>query len=392
MLNLMKLRKSGVMQLLNWEVFPLTYFQTGYQVGRLRKTVSGPHAYLIKRMHGKVRRWIQPEKFLQNGKRHGPATAWSVWGYDYTDPEFLVHLTDVYRNLKKGNIKGLMFDYPESGWAKDGGMEDEYSTTAAAYRNIFRYANEEFGPGAYVHERNMVTGSDVAIGHVASMRTENDTDEMDSVTVTRCGLRWYKNRVLTNLDTDSKNIVRYEYNRDKVRSILTMGYVVTGRFLLANSFSEFSPAILGDITRTFPYHTENKSARPVDAFVSPSPMVYDFEVDNTWHQVTFYNPDEEKGRLIGINMSGKPVDGALGLDKNKSYHVYDFWNENYCGIIKGTERLEQMLRPGEARMLSVREQFDHPRIISTNRHIMQGYLDVIGTILGSRYKNIERKK
>jgi hypothetical protein len=184
--------------------------------------------------------------------------------------------------------------------------------------------------------------------------------------------------VLTNLDTDSKSIVRYEDNRDKVRSILTMAYVVTGRFLLANSFSEFSPVTLRDLTRTFPYHTANKSARPVDAFVSPSPMVYDFEIDKTWHQVTFFNPDENKGRLIGINLSGLPVNGALGLDSNKSWHVYDFWNDKYYGILKGTERLEQMLRPGEARMLSVREKLDHPRIISTNRHIMQGYLDVTG--------------
>ena len=118
-------------------------------------------------------------------------------------------------------------------------MEDAYSTTAAAYRNIFKYADEGLGPVAYVHERNMVTGADIAIGHVASMRTENDTDEMDSVTVTRCGLRWYKNRVLTNFDTDSKSIVRYEANRDKVRCILTMAYVVSGRFLMANSFSDF---------------------------------------------------------------------------------------------------------------------------------------------------------
>jgi hypothetical protein len=223
------------------------------------------------------------------------------------------------------------------------------------------------------------------------MRTENDTDAMDSVTVTRCGLRWYKNRVLTNLDTDSKNIVRHEDNRDKVRSILTMAYVVTGRFLLANSFSELSPVTLKDLTRTFPYHTGNKSARPVDAFVSPSPMVYDFEVDKTWHQVTFFNPDEKKGRLIGINISGQPVSGALGLDSNKSYHVYDFWNDKYCGIIKGNERLEQMLRPGEARMLSVREKLDHPRIISTNRHIMQGYLDVISTSWDPETKTLRGK-
>jgi hypothetical protein len=366
---------------------PITYFQTGYRSEDYAKKFPG-HMLFNKTYAWKGGKADTTGEIFTSWKNTWTRNGRVVWGYDYTDPEFLDHLTNVYKNLKKGNIKGLMFDYPESGWAKDGGMEDKYSTTAAAYRNIFKYAEEGLGPGAYVDERNMVTGSDVSLGHVASMRTENDTDEMDSVTVTRCGLRWYKNRVLTNMDTDSKNIVRYEANRDKVRSILTMGYVVSGRFLLANSFSMFSPVTLRDITRTFPYHTENKSARPVDAFVSPSPMVYDFEVDNTWHQVTFYNPDEKKGRLIGINISGQPVDGALGLDKNKSYHVYDFWNENYCGIIKGTERLEQMLRPGEARMLSVREQFDHPRIISTNRHIMQGYLDIISTSWDSGTKTL----
>ena len=357
---------------------PLTYFQTGYRSEDYAKQYPG-HMLFNKTYAWKGEPVDSTGEIFTKWENTWTRNGRVVWGYDYTDPEFLDHLTGVYKNLKKGNIKGLMFDYPESGWAKDGGMEDEYSTTAAAYRNIFKYADEGLGPEAYVHERNMVTGADIAIGHVASMRTENDTDEMDSVTVMRCGLRWYKNRVLTNMDTDSKSIVRYEANRDKVRSILTMAYVVSGRFLLANSFSDFSPATLRDITRTFPYHTQNKSARPVDAFVSPSPMVYDFEVDKTWHQVTFYNPDEKNDRSIGISMSGQPVDGALGLDKNKSYHVYDFWNENYCGIIEGTERLEQTLRPGEARMLSVREKLEHPRIISTDRHIMQGYLDVTAT-------------
>ena len=71
-------------------------------------------------------------------------------------------------------------------------------------------AHDGLGPGAYVHERNMERGSDVSLGVVASMRTENDTDAMDGATVTRCGLRWYKNRVLVNQDTDSKNLVRLQ--------------------------------------------------------------------------------------------------------------------------------------------------------------------------------------
>ena len=301
-----------------------------------------------------------------------------VWGYDYTDPDFLSHMTEVYKHLRQGGIRGLMFDYPSSGWASAGGMEDDYSTTAAAYRTIFRLPYEGLDPGSYVHERNMIRGSDISIGLVASMRTENDTDEMDGSTVTRCGLRWYKNRVLLNQDTDSKNIVRLQGNRDLVRAVLTMAYVTTGRLLLANSFSQFSPETLWDLTRTFPYHTAPRSARPVDAFVSDFPAVYDFEVDPQWHQVTFYNPDPDSSRIVGIDIAGKPVQGALGLDAQKSYYAFDFWNKHFIGKLRGDARLEQELRPGEARMMSVRECQEHPQVLSTDRHVMQGYLDLVG--------------
>jgi hypothetical protein len=43
----------------------------------------------------------------------------------------------------------------------------------------------------------------------------------------------------------------------------------------------------------------------------------------------------------------------------------------------GSARIEQQLRPGEARMISVRECLDRPQVISTNRHLMQGYLDLL---------------
>jgi hypothetical protein len=107
--------------------------------------------------------------------------------------------------------------------------------------------------------------------------------------------------------------------------------------------------------------------------------VYDFEVDPGWHQVTFFNPDFEKTTKIGIDMAGEQVDGALGLDAKRSYHVYDFWNDRYAGRVAGSSRLEQELRPGEARMMSVREALGRPQLLSTDRHIMQGYLDVIRT-------------
>jgi hypothetical protein len=58
--------------------------------------------------------------------------------------------------------------------------------------------------------------------------------------------------------------------------------------------------------------------------------------------------------------------------------VYDFWNDRYVGRIAGSSRLRQTLRPGEARMLSFHAAVDHPQVVSTNRHILQGALDLIG--------------
>jgi len=353
---------------------PLTYFQTSFRSEDYAENFPD-HMLFNKRYAWKGQAEDTTGGLLTNWKK-----TWArnkrLWGYDYTDAHFLSHMNKVFKNLKTAGVKGLMFDYPASGWAFDGGMEDESVTTAAAYRTIFRLANDGLGPGAYVHERNMERGSDISIGLVASMRTENDTDIMDGSTVTRCGLRWYKNRVLINLDTDSKNIVRLQGNRDQVRAVLTMAYVTTGRLLLANSFSQFSAETLRDLTRTFPYHTTPKSARPVDAFIADFPSVYDFEVEGDWHQLTFYNPDADSSRVVGIKMSGKPVEGALGLNDEQSYYVYDFWNDRFIGKVKGNARLEQLLRPGEARMMSVRACLDRPQVVSTDRHIMQGYLDM----------------
>ena len=114
----------------------------------------------------------------------------------------------------------------------------------------------------------------------------------------------------------------------------------------------------------------------MDAFVADVPSVYDFEVNPQWHQVTFYNADMDAPKRIGIDISGPQVEGALGLKPDREYHLFDFWNHRWLGKLAGNARLEQELRPGEARMISVRECLDRPQVLSTDRHVMQGFLDL----------------
>jgi hypothetical protein len=321
-----------------------------------------------------------------------------LWGYDFTDPDFLAHMREVYANLKSGGIAGLMYDYPSTGWAFNGGFEDKQATTASAYRNIFKVAREGLGEGCFLHERNLGRGSDVTLGLVASQRVWGDTDRINPAMITRCGLRWYKNRVVVSYDMDAKNPLHCRPdNPDGWRAMFTMTYVISGRMLLGASFSRMTDEQIQDLSRTFPYHTAARSARPVDAFGGREmPQVYDFEVNPDWHQLTFLNtaydsPEWRKAKdgskleplgnpvaaVVGVDLGEEKAEGGLGLDPNKKYYVYDFWNDRLAGVYPGNARLEQDLRPGEARVMSVHAVAAHPQFISTDRHVMQGFEDMI---------------
>lgn len=173
----------------------------------------------------------------------------------------------------------------------------------------------------------------------------------------------------------------------------------SGTYAVANRY---------DLSRVTPFHAGPRSARPVDLFSGKTcPQVYDFRVDDAWHQLTFYNTAIEKGEwpTIDVNLepftegrkdfpgnvkalkpvSGKvavelgapPSEGGLGLDHGQRYYVYDFWNNRLAGVFKGSDRLEQDLRPSEARMMSIHRVESHPQFLSTDRHVMQGYVDFV---------------
>lgn len=313
-------------------------------------------------------------------------------------------------NVLRGNIDGLMVDYCDelwmsavyghaaeerlgkTPWESAGAAEpvvrlaDPKMTACGVYRAFFKSLRQGIGPDARIHERSLTQpNNELTLGLVDSYRTALDTDKITPDLVSRSGLRWYKNRVVIAYDMDSKELTSAwkvdgwtGTDQDGRRMTLTMAYVAASRLLLANSFRDLTPEALHDLERTFPYPSEPRSARPVDAFTHAGwPRVYDFAVSPDWHQVTLFNntlPTREE--TITVPLAGDTADGALGLDPGQDYYVYDFWNDCFVGELKGTDELKQTLRPGEARMLSVRKVEKNPQVLSTNRHLMQGLLDL----------------
>lgn len=308
--------------------------------------------------------------------------------YDATDPDFEEHMRKVWSYLKECGLGGVKFDYPDLAWRPEGGFEDKAATTASAYRAWFQFCREGLGPKALIHERALAPNClDVTAGIVDLQRVSGDNQQWSPGMAAICGLRWYKNRVVINYYPDSKSFSAFDaagrriedvpMDELKRRAIITMLYVTSGRIELAASLRTLTPAAVYDIGRAFPMHTTPQSARPVDAFTGvENPRVYAFRVDDHWQQVTLYN-DQSTSTKISVPLSGdQPGTGALGLDAARNYYVYGFWSDRLIGKLSGSDKLEQDLEGGEVRMLSVREVLDHPQVLSTNRHLMQGYVDL----------------
>ncbi len=337
----------------------------------------------------------------------------SFYNLDYSLPAVQEYIQSRFGALR-ANIDGLMVDYADELWQSllygrspdrrlavttyenisagdkpaPPALADPKMTATAFYRMFFRCVKDGLGPDSWLHERNIEQpNNDLTLGIVDSQRTSPDDKSVSPDLISRSTLRWYKNRVVLAYDMDGKDLTGAwkikgwnSSDADGRRMMLTMAYVAASRLLLANSFRDIPPEAISDLARTFPYPTEPRSARPVDAFTHQGwPRVYDFAVTPDWHQVTLFNNTRPtRAETIAVPLAGDPADGALGLDPHQEYYAYDFWNDRFVGKLKGTDTLQQTLRPGEARMLSIRKVERHPQVLSTNRHIMQGYLDLLG--------------
>lgn len=305
--------------------------------------------------------------------------------YDYTDPGFKEYTLNMWKGLRVAGLRGIKFDYPESAWAKDGGFEDKSYTTTSAYRQFFQLCRDGLGSDAFIHERNLgeygTPRLDVTAGIVDLQRVWGDASNFEPEMASRMGLRWYKNRVVFNYYPDGKTLYNPETKEPLAanvrKTILTQIGLLSGRLELATSFGNMTEEMKHDITRLYPVLQEAKSFRPVDMLMGKKePEVYVYDISPDWSQVILCNNIKE-GKVVSAPMSGIQYEtGSLGLNPDKKYYVYDFWNNHLVGILDGNDQLSLPLEGEQALVYSVHEVKSHPQFISTNRHIMQGHLEL----------------
>ncbi|MBX6332530.1 MAG: NPCBM/NEW2 domain-containing protein, partial [Gemmatimonadaceae bacterium] len=79
------------------------------------------------------------------------------------------------------------------------------------------------------------------------------------------------------------------------------------------------------------------------------------------------SPDSTATRLLSWR--------ALGLDTTATYHVYDFWGGAYYGAWEHGVFVD--VPPADVRVVTLVRATDRPVLVSTSRHITQGWVDLL---------------
>jgi alpha-galactosidase len=89
-----------------------------------------------------------------------------------------------------------------------------------------------------------------------------------------------------------------------------------------------------------------------------------------WYILSRFNDSKEASGEERVSLDD------LGLEPGAQYLVYEFWTKRFIGSFHDHFRAEA-LGPHETRTWAIRRQLDRPQVVSTNRHISQGGMDLL---------------
>jgi hypothetical protein len=123
------------------------------------------------------------------------------------------------------------------------------------------------------------------------------------------------------------------------------------------------------LKKVFPAYGQN--ARPVNFFDTDIQTAFAIKVKkefSEWTVAGFFNSDMANTSLVKF-----PIE-RIGLQTGKTFLAYDFWNNRFVGEIKN--EIEISILPGSVTLFSLHEKTGNPQFISTDRHILQGAIEV----------------
>jgi len=112
-----------------------------------------------------------------------------------------------------------------------------------------------------------------------------------------------------------------------------------------------------------------KEPKPFDAGLAPVCNLYVLEINRSFERWLVL------GRMGGDFDQLRLAD--LGLDPDKEYYVFDFWEKKLLGSFSGSLPAGRVDPAFNCQVLIFRERLARPQVLATNRHITGGGVDLL---------------
>ena len=254
-------------------------------------------------------------------------------------------------------------------------LADEAKTHIEAYRDGLKAVRDGAGPETFIlgctAAQNMRTLG-ASFGLVDAMRVGPDNgpnwEAMKRGPRSGSNLYFLHRRVWFN-DPDPI-YVRPSVPLDQARALASWVALSGQLNASAYDYADLPPQRLDLLRRTMPAHS--CTARPADLFEREIPAIWlltDDRLDPPHFVIGLFNWDGEAELSIAESLA------HIGLPDGRAWFAFDFWADRFLEPL--TETLETRLGPASCRILSLRPDVGRPVVVSTNRHITQGAVDLV---------------
>ena len=257
---------------------------------------------------------------------------------------------------------------------------DHYSDPSVSAAQVYRKGLEimRSAAGDNCHILDCGPGA-ITVGLIDSMRIEADVNygfseaawdtyfRHPACSASASAKRYYfhKRTRINDADHICMNLLNNQQSEAAATIIaLSGGNMISGDRLI--QIDAYKLEVLKKITPSF-----GEAAIPVDLFDTDMQSVFALKIKKQfaeWTIVGFFNSGltEKVEKKFSLN--------RLWLNPRKTYLAFDFWKQQYIGEV--TDTLKVTIGPGSVTLLTLHEKSGKPQFISTDRHVLQGAIEI----------------
>jgi hypothetical protein len=191
---------------------------------------------------------------------------------------------------------------------------------------------------------------------------------------------YYLHNIVWYCDPDVM-LVRSPLTLDQARVWATLQGLTGQALMSSDRLMDLSDERVELLRRVYPA----TDIRPLDLFPTErSKRIWDLKVNHlgrAYDVVGVFNFGEGKSERTLLKWKD------LGLPEDQLVHVFDFWNREYLGAWKEAMLVEAA--PTSCRVLTLVPARERIQLVSTSRHITQGWVDLVAVTEGDDSKSVK---